>query len=160
MISSCIKSVISLHTMSHVSCYGYIISHTFVRVVSKNLPLENILKWNGLVLNWCLPICNKLNIIWLLILEIQNFSSSVEKYFTEQILDVSSLMLPFDSILFHLWGTRQISMAAGLTKRATYLHTSADDNLFSIHSHQVKKDLPPSSLVLVDCIHKWWSINK
>lgn len=143
MISSCIKSVISLHTMSHVSCYGYIISHTFVRVVSKNLPLENILKWNGLVLNWCLPICNKLNIIWLLILEIQNFSSSVEKYFTEQILDVSLLMLPFDSILFHLWGTRQISMAAGLTKRATYLHTSADDNLFSIHSHQVKKDLPP-----------------
>lgn len=135
--------------MSHVSCYGYIISHTFVWVVSKNLPLENILKWNGLVLNWCLPICNKLNIIWLLILEIQNFSSSVEKYFTEQILDVSLLMLPFDSILFHLWGTR-----------ATYLHTSADDNLFSIHSHQVKKDLPPSSLVLVDCIHKWWSINK
>lgn len=109
----------------------------------KKFTFRKYIKVKCLVLNWCLPICNKLNITWLLILEIQNFSSSVEKYFTEQILDVSLLMLPIDSILFHLWGTRQISMAAGLTKRATYLHTSADDNLFSIHSHQVKKDLPP-----------------
>ena len=51
MISSCIKSVIFTHKQISAAMVN-IISHTFVRVVSKNLPLENKLKWNGLVFTY------------------------------------------------------------------------------------------------------------
>ena len=46
LISSRVKITCYLHMWKYHRCYGYIISHAF--------HTKKLLKWNGLVVHWCL----------------------------------------------------------------------------------------------------------